>query len=207
MDLTANLAFGALAFARHTLGIMTKPYQTYRAIMTSGSLWELPFIALFVGIYFAFATLVKVDAFRIFLLTKQFILLWGVAFGSYMLVSYLLWFVGKKLGGTGSFFSVSLGWAYTLIPTVCWFLVTSILYIVLPPPRTTSIPGTLFSLLYLVFSGSLFFWKIVLMYLTLRFGQKMAFGAIVKTLSTVIPVLLLYSFMLYRLGIFRIPFL
>ena len=115
--------------------------------------------------------------------------------------------MGKLLGSSGRLRPILLGWGYTLIPTTLWFLVTSILYVVLPPPRTQSSAGILFSVLFLVFSTALFFWKFMLAYLTMRFGLRLDLLRIVAVTIICLPFLGLYSVLMYRWGIFRVPFL
>jgi len=53
----------------------------------------------------------------------------------------------------------------------------------------------------------LFFWKIILSYLALRFGMKLDLMRIFGILVVSLPILGVYSFGMYRLGIFRVPFL
>lgn len=193
--------------ARTVVGLIRKPYETYRAIINHGSLWELLPLSLLIFSYLIIASVVKTAAFRPYMLTKQFIVL-AVAVGiTYGLVVGLVWIVGRMVGGKGSLRAVVLGWAYTLVPTVCWFLVTSILYMVIPPPRTDSPLGVIFSLLFLLFSSVLFFWKFVLSYLTLRFSLKIDLFRIALICVISIPIIAIYSFGMYRLGIFKIPFI
>ena len=205
--LTEALLVAFIAFGKNTIGIVTRPYETYRRIADRGSLWELLYVGILLGAYFALASLVKTAAFRPFLLTKQFVFLAGASTMTYLVVVLLLWFVGKLLGSSGRLRPILLGWGYTLIPTTLWFLVTSILYVVLPPPRTQSSAGILFSVLFLVFSTALFFWKFMLAYLTMRFGLRLDLLRIVAVTIICLPFLGLYSVLMYRWGIFRVPFL
>ena len=191
---------------RTIVGLVTKPYETYRKIVNHGSLWEFVPLTILIASYLAIASLVKTAAFRPYMLTKHFIVL-ALAVGTmYGLVVGLVWIFGKMVGGKGNLRGVMLGWAYTLVPTICWFLATSILYMVIPPPRTDRPLGILFSLLFLLFSSVLFFWKLVLSYLTLRFSLKIDLFRIVIVFGITIPIVALYSFGMYRLGIFKIPF-
>lgn len=200
------MVIAVYSFARNIIGLVTRPYETYRNIINHGSLWEILPLSLLVSGYLVVASLVKTAAFRPYMLTKQFILL-ALAVGiTYGLVVGLVWIVGKMVGGKGNLRGVMLGWTYTLVPTVCWFLATSILYMVIPPPRTDRPLGILFSLLFLLFSSVLFFWKLVLSYLTLRFSLKIDLFRIAIVFGITIPIVVLYSFGMYRLGIFKIPF-
>lgn len=201
------LLVAAAVFVRTIVGILLRPYETYRRIIRDASLWELPFIAVLLGMYFALASIVKTASFRPFLLTKQFLLLAGAAGATFLFVVGLMWVVGRIVGGKGQLGKLTIAWGYTLVPTVIWFLATSLLYVALPPPRTTSIAGVAFSLLFLVFSATLFFWKGMLTYLTMRFGLKLDLPRIAVMTAICLPIIGIYSLVMYRMGIFRVPFL
>jgi hypothetical protein len=150
---------------------------------------------------------VKVAAFRPFVLSRQFIVL-SVATGTtYMLAVTVFWLAGKLVRAQGNIKGVAVCWGYSLLATLTWFSATSILYVILPPPRTTSAAGILFSILFLIFSATLFFWKATIAYLTLRFGLRLNLGKILIVFGLSLPALGLYSYVMYRLGIFRIPFI
>ncbi len=207
MDILGGVIMGALRFSRTILGLITRPYETYRSIVHHGNLWELLYIWLFVSLYFALATIVKTPIFRPFFLTKQFLVVLGAALVGYIVITLLLWQIGRLLGGKGTLREIFLAWGYTLIPSVLWFLSTSVLYVLIPPPRTTSFAGLSFSILYLVFSATLFFWKVTLGYLTLRFGMRLDLVKITIVTAIMLPVFALYSIGMYRLGVFKVPFL
>ena len=201
------LVAAGLTFARHVTGIIVRPYETYRKIVDRGSFGELLYIGLLLVLYFALASVVKTAAFRPFLLTKQFVhLSLGAGFSFFVIVA-TLWLVGTLMGGKGSPKGLLVAWAYTLVPTVLWFFSTSVLYVFLPPPRTTSFAGIAFSVLFLGFSTTLLFWKVMLAYLTLRFSLHMDLLRIIGMTIVVGPFLAVYSYVMYRLGIFRVPFL
>jgi len=201
-----QLVVAVYSFGRNTIGLITKPYETYRRIVNHGSRWELVPLAIIIGSYLGIASLVKTAAFRPYILTKQFVVLGIAVVMTYGLVVGLLWIVGKVVGGKGTVKTVALGWAYTLVPTTVWFLTTSLLYILIPPPRTGRPLGILFSVLFLLFSSVLFFWKIILSYLTMRFSMKLDLLRIGIVFIVVIPIVVIYSIGMYRLGIFKIPF-
>lgn len=194
------------SFLRNLVGLVTKPYETYRRIINHGSLWEGVPLAVFIASYLGIASIAKTAAFRPYMLTKQFVVLGVVVLVTYGLVTGLLWIVGKMVGGKGEGKALALGWAYTLIPTTIWFLITSCLYVLFPPPRTDRPLGILFSILFLLFSSVLFFWKIILSYLTMRFSMRLDLVRICIVFCIVIPIIALYSIVMYKLGIFKIPF-
>jgi Yip1 domain len=202
-----QLIVAGMSFGRNCIGLILKPYETMRRIVQKGTAWELLYVAIPLALYFAIASIVKTAAFRPFLLTKQFMVL-GLAAGLSYGVSLVLFLtVGRIIGANIRQKGLAIAWGYTLIPTVCWFFATSLLYVIIPPPRTESIWGILFSALYLIFSATLLSWKIILGYLAIRFGMRLPLGKILIISASVLPLLGLYSVMMYRLGIFRIPFL
>lgn len=97
--------------------------------------------------------------------------------------------------------------AYALIPTIIWFSITSWLYAILPPPRTFSLLGKSFSLIYITFSVAILAWKIILEYLAIRFSTKFSFFSIVYSIIFYLVAVLPYSLFMYSLKFFRIPFL
>ncbi len=184
-----QLILSGIVFGRNAIGLVGKPYETYRRIIDKGSVWELVYITVLA--YFFLVNPVKVLA----------------AVATYALVVLAAWAVGRRVGGRGALKSLALGWGYTMLPTVCWFFMTSLLYILLPPPRTTSFAGIAFSVLFLVVSATLFFWKLMLGYLTLRFGLKLDLARILVVVGIVGPIVGVWSWGMYRLGIFKVPFL
>ena len=203
----ARLIVGFWAFTRAVVGLVTRPYETVRNITDHGTLFELVYVAVCMAAYFVLASLVRVAEFRPFLLTREFAVLAAATLVTYIITVSLFWSAGKLVGAQGKLKGFALAWGYSLIPTVLWFLATSILYVVLPPPRTTSAQGVLFSIVFLVFSATLFFWKATIAYLALRFGLRLGLGKILVVLAISLPILALYSVGMYRLGIFRIPFI
>lgn len=189
------------------VGLITKPYETYRRIVNHGSIWELFPIGVLLSGYFVVASLVKTAAFHPFVITKYVVLIAFAVIFTYIITVVLLWGVGKLVGGKGTVRAVALGWAYTLIPTLLWFLGTSLLYVLFPPPRTGRPLGILFSTIFLVFSSVLFFWKGMLTYLTMRFAMRLDFWRIMTVICIVGGVMVFYSMGMYRLGVFRIPFI
>lgn len=205
MEIALIVAF--LSFVKNVIGLVTRPYETCRRIADHGGYGELSYVAILLAVYFAFASLVKVAAFRPFLLTRQFIVLAAATGTTYIFAVALFWTAGKLVGAQGKFKGLAVSWGYSLLATLTWFLATSLLYVILPPPRTTSTAGVAFSILFLIFSVTLFFWKATIAYLTLRFGLRLNLGKILIVLAVTLPILGFYSVGMYRLGIFRIPFL
>ena len=202
-----ELIVAAFGFARTIVGMVNHPYETYRRVVIRANPWELVYLAAVSAAYFALASVVKTASFRPFLLTRQFVVLTTGALISFTVSLTALWLLARLLGGQGKLRALAVAWAYTLVPTLTWFLATSVLYVVIPPPRTTGPLGIIFSIVYLVFSATLFYWKATLAYLTLRFGMRLDLPRIVGVFLAAAPVFIFYSLAMYRLGIFKIPFL
>lgn len=207
MDIAGSLLTGGIAFVQNLTGIMVRPYATYRWIVGKGTLWELVYVAVLLAGYFSLFSVVKTAAFRPFLLTRQFVVLAAGAGATYLGAIGMIWVIGRKLGGRGTLSGIAVAWGYTLVPTLVWFLATSLLYVFLPPPRTTSSAGILFSIVYLIFSATIFWWKLILAYLTLRFGLRLDLQRIAIVALVAVPIVAVYSVGMYWLGIFRVPFL
>lgn len=185
-----HVLFAGLSFGRAIVGIATRPYEAYRRIISRGSLWELAYVGVFVSLY-CFVSRISVPSVVV----------------TYVVTVGLFWWAGRLVGAKGKLTGFLIGWGYTLIPTLLWFLATSVLYVFIPPPRTTRPEGLIFSILYLLFSATLLFWKVILSYLALRFGLRLDLAKISVVSLIVLPILALYSISMYRMGIFRVPFL
>ncbi|MEK7592159.1 MAG: YIP1 family protein [Patescibacteria group bacterium] len=196
-----------IQFVSSVFGSISKPYESMRGVVKRSRLLELVPMFCFVLLYVGVASIVKIQEFRPFFLTGQFITLvfWiALSFGLSVLI---LWCMGKNIGGRGTLQSFAVSWGYTLVPTLVWFFVTSLLYVLLPPPRTSGFLGIGFSLVYLCFSAAVFLWKGTLVYLSLRFGMRLTLPKIFLVLTVFLPVMSIYSVLMYQFGIFRVPFL
>jgi hypothetical protein len=97
-------------------------------------------------------------------------------------------------------------WVHTLYPTLLWFYGNLILYCVLPPPRTMSVLGVGFSILYIAFSLSLLVWKVILVYLSIRFSSRVQLYRIMYYFLLYLALCVPLWIFLYHIGISRIPF-
>lgn len=207
VDSIVSIILLGRVFLRRCVGLVVSPYQTCRQIAAAGQMREGIYIAFLLVVYFSLAVIVKNDLFRPFLLTRQFLSLAIVIVVSAYGMARLTYTLGKLLGGIGTFYSYVLLWFYSLIPTVGWFLFTSILYIVLPPPRTVRLEGIIASIVFLGISIGFLCWKGILLFLSLRFGLKLTAVKIGIVWILAAPVVILYSIAMYKLNIFVVPFL
>jgi hypothetical protein len=201
---TLEIYFGT--FLRHLTGIVGRPYETYRELALVRYPLEAVFLIIGITGYLAWVSLIRKGIHPFFVTLHFGKLFWGVFF-TFIFAWGILYFVGRLFGGKGKPRSLFLPWAYSLLPTLVWFFLTSLLYIVLPPPRTKLFSGQLFSIIYIAISLTLFYWKTMLYYLTLRFGHKLDLIRIILVSLITFPIGGLYSLLVYKLGIFRVPFL
>lgn len=195
-------------FLKNTFGCLNSPYITYRKLAQSKNAFSsLIFIFFLVFLYFSFSSFLRIGKFHPLLLTLKLNLLFLGAFLGFVLMVFSLYFLGKTVGGEGDWRKIILLWSYSLLPTLFWFFMTSFLSLLFPPPRTLSFLGKIYSLFFISFSLTLFFWKLILYYLTLRFGLKLDFLKILKVSFFLGPVVISYSILMYKLGIFKVPFI
>ncbi|MBI2029280.1 YIP1 family protein [Candidatus Gottesmanbacteria bacterium] len=193
---------------RHLLGIIIRPYETMRSLSKGVNPLEIIYINILAVIYIGLASLLRkgLDSGSL-LLTLHFGKLFSGIIFTFIFSWGIIYFVGKLFGGKASPSNIFYPWLYSLIPTLLWFLTASFFYFLLPPPRTDSLKGQLFSLVFIGISITCFYWKGMLYYLTLRFGHKLSLGKIILSTIIIVPLAILYSLFTYKLGLFRIPFI
>lgn len=197
-----------ILFSRNLVGCINSPYVTYRRLsLEKKDLGQTIFIPFLVILYFIFATTIRSGIRNPYLLSMKFnTLLFVSAIGFASMVG-LFYFLGNLFGGKASLRQIYLLWIYSLLPTVIWFFATSFLYLLFPPPRTLSILGKFYSVVFVSFSIAVLLWKIILYYLTLRFSFKIDLWKIIQISLVIAPFIGIYSSVLYRLGISKVPFL
>lgn len=196
----ANVSASFILILRRSIELIVTPYKTMRKISLETDFTQVYIILTILFIYFQIAYRLKeynYQPLRAFL----FLLVNGAAT---ILFFYIFARIFKKAVTITPFIFTFI---YSLIPTFIWFVTNSAFYYLLPPPRTVSILGKAFSLFFLSFSISLLLWKLILFYLFARFSTKLPFFTLVFLICLYIAVIIPYSLMLYRLSIFRIPFL
>ena len=195
-------------FSRNSVGCLNSPYITYRKLADEKSdMRQAIYIFILSAGYFIFASLIRSGFRNPYLLTMKFNILLLGGFSGFALMLLFLTIIGKSFKIFPGLKKLIFLWSYTLLPTLTWFFFTSFMYLIIPPPRTLSFSGKLYSIFYVVFSLSLLLWKLILYYLTLRFGLKLDLQKISIATLILIPVIAGYSVLMYRLGVFRIPFI
>lgn len=196
-----------LDFVNDAWGMLNQPYKTTREVAIKKPLLPACIIGLLIWVYFTFAVVVKfgLHAEPLFLTSNLGRLFYAVVV-TFLIISISIYTASRFFGGRGQMRSVFSVWSFSYIPTLLWFFITTIFYVILPPPRTQSLPGQLFSIFYLFLSLGLFLWKVLLYFLTLRHAMKLSLWQTARTTFVLWPLFAAYFLVLNRLEIFKIPF-
>ncbi len=173
-----------------------------RAIRNKTRWGEVACIGFLVYIYFEFAHMLRPVGY------EPDVLFFMTVF--HVVLTILFFYIFSRITHPEAEITISafiFTYVYTLIPTTVWFFVTSSLYLIIPPPRTFSFQGTSFSIAYMTFSLCMLCWKVILVYLAVRFASKLAFYRIVYALLLYGAVFTPYMVFLYHMQYFRIPFI
>jgi hypothetical protein len=181
------------------------PYKTMRKISLEKDYYQLFIIAGLVFLYFKFVYFLREKTYPATLIFIFFLFSFSLTIFFFYLVNRF--FGSNKSKNEASLSSFIFTFSYSLFPTLVWFLSTSILYIFLPPPRTLSLMGKGFSIFFIAFSLSLLIWKLILVYLAVRFSSKQNFLRIFYMIILYLTWFIPYSVFLYYFHFFRIPFI
>lgn len=171
-----------------------------RKISKETDIWQVVIIFIFIFLYFYLAN-------RLRPFTFEYYFLFLLTIFHYLLTVYFFYYLSKFFQKDIDLNSFVFTFAYALIPTLVWFIANSFLYILLPPPRTTSMQGKAFSLFYISFAVSILLWKLILTYLAVRFSSKLNVGRVIYFMLLYLVIALPYALYLYTVGLFRIPFI
>jgi len=180
---------------RRFIGLLFTPYKTMRTISAEGKRNELTWIYFFSILYFLLSGNVRAELWGIG--TMVGLVLFSVSFFSLLPTTEAI---------RNKWETLAITWTHTLFPTLLWFYTTFLFYIILPPPRTTSIWGMAFSIFYIAFSASLLAWKLILVYLCIRFSLRAHVYRILFYILIYVTISIPLWVTLYRLGMSRIPF-
>lgn len=205
----AHTLSSSVFFVKNTLYLTASPYKTMRRLSQERDYGQLIIIFAIAISYFFYAQVVRQRTFHPLLISPSafissisFCLTFGI-------VTYFFYFMYKGIEhNTGvEYKSFLFTFAYSLIPTFIWFYTTSTLFYLLPPPRTASFLGKGFSLVFVSFSLTLLLWRFILLYLSVRFSAKATFYRTMTSIALFLVWFIPYSYALYSLEIFRIPFI
>lgn len=194
-----KLVTALILVIRNFFLLILSPYKTMRKVSNENDPYQLAIIFFLVFIYFKFIYFLRSDPYPASLI----FLVFSINFFLTTSFFYLLGKNEKKI----FFRSFVYTFAYSLFPTLVWFISNSILYILVPPPRTFSLLGKGFSIFFIAYSISLLAWKLILFFLSIRFSTKANFYKIIYWMILFFAWFIPYSVFLYYFKIFRIPFI
>lgn len=175
------------------------PYKTMRKISKEDDYYQLAIIFFLVFVYFKFVYYLRNNFYPATFIFLAFLVNLSLTTGFFYLISR-----NEKRVVFRSFLYT---FTYSLFPTLVWFASNSILYILVPPPRTFSFLGKGFSIFFIAYSISLLAWKLILFYLSIRFSAKASFYKIIYWILLFFVWFIPYSVLLYHFRVFRIPFI
>jgi len=189
-----------LLITRRTILLIFYPYKTMRGIAINGDRTQTIVIFIIVLLYFLFSYSLRGSIWWGGVVYLVFVLL-------FVITATFFYFFSKPFKKEVYLHSFVSTFAYTLIPTLFWFISNLILFIILPPPRTMSVLGRGFSIFFIAYSVSLLVWKLILVYLALRFSSRLGLYRIIYMFILYTLIFIPLSLLLYYLKIFRIPFI
>ncbi len=184
-----------IIFIRRFTGLIFTPYASMRKISVEKGWQDILWIGIAVSVYFFITNSVRLG-------------LNGILGAIVLYSGSILFFSLLPSSGTIKEKSIRMTktWSYTLLPTLIWFYTTLLFYFLLPPPRTASIYGQIFSIFYIAFSGSLLVWKLILVYLSIRFSLRIQLYRIIYYFLLYIAISAPLWILFYKVGVSRIPF-
>ncbi len=185
---------------RRVLSLVYDPYRTMRKIAAEEDDLQIAVIFLIIFFYYLLVPSLKPEI-------SEPVIQFSIVLFNYIFTVVFIYFFGRILSRQVNVRGLLYLASYALIPTIVWFYLTSGLFFLLPPPRTLSVAGQTFSVVYITISISLLAWKVLLWYLMIRFSTKLQFYEIVFITILYLAVVVPYSFYMYQFGLFRIPFL
>lgn len=193
--------FSSLLIVLHrVILLIISPYKSMRKISQEKDSLQIVILLGLIFLYFQISSSFRKESFPGYLI-------FGVFLFDFLLTAFFFHSATKVFRQKTNFSSYVFTFAYSLIPTLIWFVSNFILYLVLPPPRTMSILGKGFTVFFTAFSLSLLLWKLILFYLSIRFSSSQSFYRILYMIFVYLCWFIPYSLLLYYLRIFRVPFI
>ncbi len=165
-----------------------------------------------VGGYFIYASAIRTQTFDPIVISSSFLRTFMFFMLTFMTTVGFMWLIGRilrtfSMSEPVSFLVALVLSAYSLVPTLIWFLITSMLYLLFPPPRYDTFLGNALSMIFIVVSTSILIWRLILWYLTIRFSLRVQFMTIMVIMFIFVLWLVPYAFLMYYFRVFRIPFI
>ncbi len=198
--LLASIMASTIVVIQRIFLLIMYPYKTMRRISLDAEYSSIIIIFFLVYVYLHFANILRQYSYEPGILFILTIFHYGATVLFFQFITSIFC-QDRHISIKPFLFTL----AYAMIPTLIWLGVNSSLYFILPPPRTLSVLGKAFSILYVSFSIAMLVWKIILEYLAVRFASKMPFYKIIYSLILYLAVLGPYFFWMYAMKFFRMP--
>ena len=202
-QILVNFITSLILVFRNFFFLIFYPYKTMRKISLEKDYWQILIIFFLVFLYFKLSYFLKDKPYPASFTFFTFLVNFFLTAGFFYFLSKFI----KKKDSVTSFKSLLFSLSYSLFPTLIWFESVSLLYLILPPPRTTSILGISFSIFFIAYSLSLLFWKLILVFLAIRFSLRLSFYQILYLWFLYLLWFIPYSILLYQAKLFRLPFI
>ena len=194
---------------RNIFRVIQDPYKTMREIAKDHDILQVYIIVTGCIAYFIYASSVRFRTIDPLITTPSALSAFITFVCTFALSIVYIQFLSRRLGieqrdSTSSLLSLS---AYSLVPTLLWFYITSTFYLLLPPPRHATFLGIGFSIVFIVYSCTFLAWRLMMLYMTIRFSFKASFWQVLTIMTAYLLTLLPYSYVLYKIGLFRVPFI
>ncbi len=184
----------------HMVFLVIYPYKTMRKIAAKPDTYPIFLLHLAIFGYFCWADQLRNYQFAPLTVFILFEMIFSLSTAFFIVM-------GRIFKIKTAFSTVFVTLSYTLLPTLLWFIVTSILYSILPPPRTLSTLGIVFSLVYITFSLCLLFWKLLLWFLAIRYATQLSFYRVMYAILLHITLSIPFFMLLNSFRLFRVPFI
>ena len=206
----SDIIASCIYVVRTIVRLIIKPYATMRSLAQDFDIYQIFIIFLSVYGYFVYARIIRLQSFHVFLASSSAVISFVYFVLTFLLVMLFTYAVGcvlvaVKAARPRPFRALVMLSAYSLLPTLIWFLMTSTLFVLVPPPRNPTFLGMGFSMVFIVLSTTLLLWRLVLWYLTLRFYYRAQFYTIVIVMLVFMGWFVPYSIVMYHNDIVRSP--
>lgn len=202
-----RISVSTLLVAHYFFGLILYPYKSMRKITQERDYLQILLIFVLIYGYFIAANIIRKRTLHPFIISTSSLVSFLFFLLTFFITIAFFYSMSRLMKLSTNLQALIFSFAYSLFPSFIWFLTTSVLYYLLPPPRTFSFLGKSFSITFIIFSLTLLIWRIILLYLSLRFSLKANFYTILILIIFFIIWFLPYSFMMYQLKVFRIPFI
>lgn len=201
-----ELILSIIVLIKFGIGLITYPYKTIRSVLNLSCNNQIIILFLISYIYFILSSITRNNnkLYEVLFIANRS---WIVFIFNYCITIIFFYTISILLHSKTKLIYLIKSFALSMIPTLIWFYSTLFLYILYHPGI---IGGNILyglSVLYIIFSLVLLFWRFQLLYISVRLSTGLSFFKLIYAILLFIIWYIPYSILLYYLGIFRVPFL